>query len=66
MSMKSIRHCLTPTETEGRISSVRKACRGKAKKEIRRFEIFLRGDRINLQSLSDRVLQIMKIPCVSM
>ena len=66
MSMKFQYDTAFSDRTEGRISSVRKACRVKEKNEIRRFEIFLRENRTNLQSLSDRVLQIMKIQCVSM
>ena len=65
MSMKINTTLPSPTELKEEYPLSEKLAELK-KKEIRRFEIFLRGNRINLQSLSDRVLQIMKIPCVSM
>lgn len=65
MSMKINTTLPSPTELKEEYPLSEKLAELK-KKEIRRFEIFLRENRTNLQSLSDRVLQIMKIQCVSM
>ncbi len=65
MSMKFNTTLPSPTELKEEYPLSEKLAELK-KKEIRRFEIFLRENRTNLQSLSDRVLQIMKIQCVSM
>ena len=66
MSMKFNTTLPSPTELKEEYPLSEKLAEFKEKNEIRRFEIFLRENRTNLQSLSDRVLQIMKIQCVSM
>ena len=66
MSMKINTTLPSPAELKEEIPLSEKLAELKEKKEIRRFAIFSQENRTNLQSLSDRVLQIMKIQCVSM
>ena len=66
MSMKINTTLPSPTELKEEYPLSEKLAEVKKKKRSGDSRYFLRGNRINLQSLSDRVLQIMKIPCVSM